>query len=89
MEDGIFISHIKYAKNITKKFGLENEKSKRIHDATHLKISKDDEGEAVNLSLYGSMIGSLLYLMASWPNIAFSLAVCARYQANPKTSHLS
>ena len=40
-------------------------------------------------TLYKSIIGSLLYLMASRPNIAFSVGVCARYQAAPKESHLT
>jgi hypothetical protein len=46
---------------------------------------------SVNISsdLAGSMIGSLLYLTASRPDITFSVGVCARFQANPKESHLT
>ena len=45
-------------------------------------------GRSVDSSLYKSMIGSLLYLIASRPDISYSVGVCARYQANPKESHM-
>jgi len=77
-----------YAKNIVKKFVLENASHKRTPVATHLKLSKDENGVAVDQSLYRSMIGSLLYLTASRPDITFAIGVCARYQAKPKMSHL-
>ncbi|KAF7135792.1 hypothetical protein RHSIM_Rhsim08G0133500 [Rhododendron simsii] len=57
--------------------------------STTTKLSKDTDGVSVDQTLYRSMIGSLLYLIASCPDIAFSVGVCARYQANPKESHLT
>ena len=75
MNDGIFISQSKYAKNIVKKFGLEKSSHKRTPAATHVKLTKDELGEFVDQSLYRSIIGSLLYLTASRPDIA-SLLVC-------------
>jgi hypothetical protein len=57
--------------------------------STNVKISSDLAGKPVDPSLYRSMIGSLLYLIASRPDIAFSVGVCARFQANPKESHLT
>ena len=89
MHDSIFISQSKYAKNIVKKFGLEKVSHKKTPAATHLKLSKDEAGEAIDQSLYRSIIGSLLYLTASRPDIAYSVGACARYQANPKVSHLT
>jgi hypothetical protein len=89
MEDTIFISQSKYAKNIVKKFGMENANHKRTPAATDLKLSKDEHGVSVDQSLYRSMIGSLLYLTASRPDISFAVGVCARYQAEPKMSHLN
>src|SRR4030042_1629775 len=89
MEDTNFISQSKYAKNIIKKFGLESASHKRTPAATHIKLSKDEKGVDVDQSLYRSMIGSLLYLTASRPDIAFAVGVCARYQSEPKTSHLT
>ena len=87
MEDSIFLSQSKYAKNIVKKFGMENASHKSTPAPTHLKLSKDEAGTSVDQSLYRSMIGSLLYLTASRPDITYAVGVCARYQANPKISH--
>ncbi|XP_057428381.1 uncharacterized mitochondrial protein AtMg00810-like [Lotus japonicus] len=80
MEDSIFISQSKYAKKLVKKFGLESATHKRTPAATHIKLTKDESGTDVDQSLYRSMIGSLLFLTASRPNITFSVGVCARYQ---------
>ncbi|XP_057418935.1 uncharacterized mitochondrial protein AtMg00810-like [Lotus japonicus] len=88
MEDTLFITQSKYAKGIVKKFVLENAGHKRTPAATHIKLTKDEKGTDVDPSLYRSMIGSLLYLTASRPDITFAVGVCARYQAEPKTSHL-
>lgn len=88
MDKGIFISYSKYAKDLVKKFGLENTKHARTPMSTSLKLSKDVSGKDVDQTLYRSMIGSLLYLTASRPDIAFSVGVCARFQACPKESHL-
>ncbi|KAK2445004.1 putative mitochondrial protein [Trifolium repens] len=89
MEDTIFISQSKYARNIVKKFGMDNATHKRTPAPTHLKLTKDEKGVSVDQSLYRSMIGSLLYLTASRPDITYAVGVCARYQADPKVSHLT
>ncbi|CAM8923254.1 unnamed protein product [Rhodiola kirilowii] len=86
--DGIFISQSKYARNLIKKFDLEKASHKRTPAATHVKVTKGEAGTKVDQTLYKSMIGSLLYLTASRPDIAHAVGVCARYQANPKESHL-
>ena len=57
--------------------------------AINAKLTNDPSGEFVNVTLYRSMIGCLLYLTASRPNIAFSVGVCSRFQSNPKISHLN
>jgi hypothetical protein len=57
--------------------------------STSVKISNDLAGKPVDPTLYRSMIGSLLYLTASRPDITFSVGVCAHFQANPKESHLT
>ncbi|KAK2429756.1 putative mitochondrial protein [Trifolium repens] len=89
MEDTIFISQSKYARNIIKKFGMDNAAHKRTPAPTHLKLTKDEKGISVDQSLYRSMIGSLLYLTASRPDITYAVGVCARYQADPKVSHMT
>ena len=53
-----------------------------------IKIDKDEGGKCVDSKLYRSMIGFLLYLIASIPDIMFSVCLCARYQSCPKESHL-
>ncbi|GKC00485.1 hypothetical protein Tco_0986621 [Tanacetum coccineum] len=49
---------------------------------------KDEDGEEVDVHMYRSMIGSLMYLTSSRPDIMFAVYACARYQVNPKVSHL-
>ncbi|XP_050897762.1 uncharacterized mitochondrial protein AtMg00810-like [Lathyrus oleraceus] len=89
LEDSIFLCQRKYAKNIVNKFELENASHKRTPAHTHLKLSKDEKGINVDKSLYRSMIGSLLYLTTSISDINFPVGVCARYQAEPKVSHIN
>jgi hypothetical protein len=88
-KEGISISQSKYAKNLVKKFGLENASHMRTPMGSSQKLCKDEEGKSVDHTLYRSMIGSLLYLTASRPDIMFSVCLCARYQADPKESHLT
>ncbi|GKB01616.1 putative ribonuclease H-like domain-containing protein [Tanacetum coccineum] len=54
----------------------------------HKSLGKDDEGEDVDVHLYRSMIGCLMYLTASRPDIMFAVCLCARFQVTPKVSHL-
>ena len=86
--DGIFISQVKYTKELIKKFGLEDLKTCNTPMATTTKLDKDDQGKSVDIRLYRSMIGSLLYLTASRPDIMFSVCLCARFQSYPKESYL-
>ena len=71
-----------------KKFGLESTSSVRTPISPNVKLNVDLLGENVDSSLYRSMIGSLLYLTASRPDISYSVGMCSRYQANPKESHM-
>ncbi|KAK8526380.1 hypothetical protein V6N12_020852 [Hibiscus sabdariffa] len=87
-KDGIFINQAKYIKEKLKKFGMENVKPQATPMSSSIKLDKDEEGKCVDSKLYRSMIGSLLYLTASRPDIMFSVCLCARFQANPKESHL-
>ena len=72
-----------------KKFGLESTSSVRTPISSNVKLTVDLLGKNVDSSLYRSMIGNILYLTASKPNISYSVGVCARYQANPKESHMT
>ena len=71
-----------------KKFGLESASSIRTIMSPNVKLTVDLLGKSVDSSLYKSMIGILLYLTASRPDISYSVGVCARYRANPKESHM-
>ncbi|GJW21122.1 retrovirus-related pol polyprotein from transposon TNT 1-94 [Tanacetum coccineum] len=55
---------------------------------TQKPLLKDEDGEEVDVHIYRSMIGSLIYLTSSRPDIMFAVCACARYQVNPKVSHL-
>ncbi|GJT69689.1 retrotransposon protein, putative, ty1-copia subclass [Tanacetum coccineum] len=87
-EDGIFISQEKYVTEILKKFGFTDVKTASILMETQKPLLKNEDGEEVDVHLYRSMIGSLMYLTSSRPNIMFAVCACARYQVNPKVSHL-
>ncbi|GJX69566.1 hypothetical protein Tco_0305293 [Tanacetum coccineum] len=56
--------------------------------STEIKLTKDDEADSMDSIKYRGMIGSLLYLTASRSDIMFSVCLCARFQENPKTTHL-
>ena len=88
-KEGIFISQEKYARNIVKKFGLDSKKHASTTMSSSTKLNVDSSGVEVSPTLYRSIIRSLLYLKASRLDIAFSVGVCARYQAAPKESHLT
>ena len=87
-EKGIFICQSKYVKDMLKKFNLTNCSSMKTPMAPPLTLNKDSDGKPVNVTEYRGMIGTLLYLTASRPDIMYSTCLCARYQAEPKESHL-
>ena len=87
-EDGIFISQSKYVNDILDKYGYKDTKIASTPMETRKHLQADLEGEDIDIHLYRSMIGSLMYLTASRPDIMFVVCVCARFQANPKMSHL-
>jgi hypothetical protein len=67
--------------------GMKGAKKKKTPKAIHLKLAKEQE-IPTEVSQYRSMIGSLLYLTATIPDITLAVRNCARHQANPKLSHL-
>ncbi|GJU25001.1 putative ribonuclease H-like domain-containing protein [Tanacetum coccineum] len=71
-----------------KKFDLASIKISSTPMETNKPLTKDEEAENVDVHLYRSMIGSLMYLTASRPDIMFVVCACARFQVIPKTSHL-
>ncbi|GJY38888.1 hypothetical protein Tco_0425252 [Tanacetum coccineum] len=86
-EDGIFISQDKYVDDILKKFNYTDVKTASTPVDLEKPLVKDGDANDVDVHLYRSMIGSLMYLTASRPDIMFALCACARFQVTPKTSH--
>nr|GEW03401.1 hypothetical protein [Tanacetum cinerariifolium] len=87
-QDGIFISQDKYVADILRKFGLTDGKSASTPIDTKKHLLKDPDGEDVDVHTYISMIGSLMYLTSSRPDIMFAVCACARFQVTLKASHL-
>ncbi|GJY14321.1 retrovirus-related pol polyprotein from transposon TNT 1-94 [Tanacetum coccineum] len=87
-KDGIFISQDKYVVEILKKFRFTEVKTASTPMETQKPLLKDEDGEEVDVHMYRSMIGSLMYLTSLRPDIMFAVCACARYQVNPKVSHL-
>nr|GFA59193.1 putative ribonuclease H-like domain-containing protein [Tanacetum cinerariifolium] len=87
-KDGIFISQDKYVAEILRKFGVIRGKSASTPIDTDKPLLKDPDGEDVDVHTYRSMIGSLMYLTSSRPDIMFAACACARFQVAPRVSHL-
>nr|GEW56417.1 hypothetical protein [Tanacetum cinerariifolium] len=87
-KDGIFISQDKYVAEILKKFDFLSVKTASTPIETQKPLVKDEEDADVDVHLYRSMIGSLMYLTAFRPDIMFVVYACSRFQVTPKISHL-
>nr|GEX46573.1 retrovirus-related Pol polyprotein from transposon TNT 1-94 [Tanacetum cinerariifolium] len=87
-DDGIFINQDKYVDEILKKFGFSTVKTASTPMETLKSLLKDENAKDVDVHLYRSMIGSLMYLTSSRPNIMFVVYACARFQVTLKVSHL-
>ncbi|GKB28846.1 retrovirus-related pol polyprotein from transposon TNT 1-94 [Tanacetum coccineum] len=85
---GIFINQSKYALESLKKYGLESYDPVDTPMVEKSKLDEDKEGKDVDPSHYRRMIGTLLYLTASRPDLQFAICMCARYQARPTEKHL-
>nr|GFC89069.1 uncharacterized mitochondrial protein AtMg00810-like [Tanacetum cinerariifolium] len=85
---GIFINQSKYVHEILMKYGLNT--CDIIGTPIHIKdkLDLDQNGTSVDATKYRSMIGALMYLMSSRPDIVHATCVCARYQAHPTEKHL-
>ncbi|GJY72158.1 uncharacterized mitochondrial protein-like protein, partial [Tanacetum coccineum] len=87
-DDVIFIIQDKYMADILKKFDFSSVKTVSTLIETNKALLKDEEAKDVDVHLYRSMIGSLMYLTASRPDIMFVVCACERLQVTPKVSHL-
>nr|GFA37019.1 putative ribonuclease H-like domain-containing protein [Tanacetum cinerariifolium] len=87
-QDGIFISQDKYVAEILEKYGFLEVKNASISMEIQKPLLKDEDGEEVDVHMYRSMIGSLMYLTSSRPDIMFVMCAYTRYQVNSKVLHL-
>jgi hypothetical protein len=87
LQEGTFISQTKYIQDILNKFGMKDAKPIKTPMGTNGHLDLDMGGKYVDQKVYRSMIGSLLYLCASRPDIMLYVCMCARFQADPKEVH--
>nr|GEX27627.1 putative ribonuclease H-like domain-containing protein [Tanacetum cinerariifolium] len=87
-KDGTFISQYKYVAKILENFGFTEIKTASTPLETQKPLLKDEDGEDVNVHMYRLMIGSLMYITSSRPDIMFAVCAYARNQVNLKVSHL-
>ncbi|GJZ74896.1 retrovirus-related pol polyprotein from transposon TNT 1-94 [Tanacetum coccineum] len=85
---GIFINQSKYALEILKKYGLNSSASVDTPMVDKMKLDEDRQGKLVDPTRFRVMVGSLMHLSASRPDIVFVVCMCARYQAKPTEKHL-
>ncbi|GJZ52061.1 retrovirus-related pol polyprotein from transposon TNT 1-94 [Tanacetum coccineum] len=85
---GIFINQSKYALESLKKYGMESSDPMDTPMVEKSKLDEDTQGKAVDPTHYRGMVGTLMYLTASRPDLTFVVCMCARYQAKPTEKHL-
>jgi hypothetical protein len=88
LKDGTFISQMKYTQDLLKRFGMKDAKPAKTPIGTDGHVDLNKGGKSVDQKAYRSMIGSLLYLCASRPDIILSVCMCARFQSDPRECHL-
>nr|GEW69022.1 hypothetical protein [Tanacetum cinerariifolium] len=85
---GIFINQSKFALEILKKSGMDSCDPVDTPMVDRLKLDEDPLGIPVDQTQFRSIVGSLMYLTASRPNLVFAVCICARYQASPTKKHI-
>jgi hypothetical protein len=87
MKEGTFIHQAKFTKDLMNKFNMIELKPMSMPMSTATSLGPNEDGKIVDQREYKSMIGSLLYLTATWPDIQFIVCLCARFQASSRSSH--
>ncbi|GJR22241.1 retrovirus-related pol polyprotein from transposon TNT 1-94 [Tanacetum coccineum] len=85
---GIFINQSKYALESLKKYGMESSDPVDTPMVEKFKLDEDTQGKVVDPTHYRGMVGTLMYLTASRPDLTFVVCMCAQYQAKPTEKHL-
>jgi hypothetical protein len=84
LKNRTFVSQGKYINDMLRKFGMEDVKGISTPMGTNGSLDSDASGNMVDQTMYQSMIGRLLYVTTSRPDIMFSVCMCARFQASPR-----
>jgi hypothetical protein len=87
MKQGTFVHQVRYTKDLIKKFNMAKLKPVSTPMSTTTTLDPNENGDLLDQRQYKSMIGSLLYLTVTQPDIQFIVCLCARFQASPHTSH--
>ena len=86
-KEGIFISQESYAKKVLKRFKMENANPVSTPCTTGLKLSKEGEGRLINSTIYRSLIGNLMYLTSTRPDIVYAVSLLSRFMEKPYSNH--
>jgi hypothetical protein len=86
-KQGTFMHQAKYTKDLMKMFNMEELKPVSTPMSSAASLGPDEDGEVVDQREYRSMIGSLLYLTATRPDIQFAVGLCTRFQSSPRSSY--
>jgi hypothetical protein len=87
MKQGTFVHQAKYTKDLMKMFNMAELKPVYALISSAVSLGPDEDGKTVDQREYRSIIGSLLYLTATQPDIQFAVGLCACFQASPLSSH--
>jgi hypothetical protein len=88
LKNGTFVSQVKYIKDMLKKFGMDDAKAISTPMETNGNLDSDASVNMVDQNMYRSMIGNVLYVTATRPDVMFSVCMCTRFQASPREGHL-
>eukprot|EP00253_Pinus_taeda_P006592 PITA_06592 len=86
-ENGVFISQVKYVETVLKRFNMQNSKAAVTPTVMGLKLTKEDNSKDFDPKLYKSIVGSLMYLTATWSDIMHAVSLISRFMERPKETH--
>jgi len=86
-QNGIFISQAQYVNEVLERFNMQESKATITPTVMGLKLSKEDNIKDFDPSLYKSIVGSLMYLTATRPDIMFVVSLISRFMERPKEAH--
>ena len=81
--DGIYISQKKYANEVLQRFGMANSNATKTPMVPGFKLTKDEDGTKVDSTQYKQMIGSLMYLTVSRPDLMYVMSLVSKYMEKP------